>query len=769
MNFSTPDKVSTIIDDLKSADRLRAPVRALIEGLFNGDPPYTPEEEKENKIQININWREGVMLLLQARQQYENAFLSPSNYFTIRVPDAPPSKAAKISGILTNNVNRLLKNSRPYLHTMREKFGSICLHGIGAQMWPDQYAPIPFMVPVEDMLVPTDTLITLENLCHLPIRRKMTPGQLFRKTLGLGDKIDPGWNVKMVRKILDSFKDLNQNQNNWNWYENPEQMAELWKQNQSYYDSDAVPVVKLWDFYYQSEKEKSCWYRCIVPDKECSPGIVWDDESPMEFVYQKDEPYADSLDQFIHVQFGDGNNKPPFMWHSVRGLGYLLFDVVNMMNRLRCQFTQKVHEDLMLMIRLQDPVDRSRLDKIYIGLNYAIIPDGLTFVKRDERYEPSKDMVEMLMANYKQLMGESSSAYTQDIDQGTPKERTATEVQALVTQTAMLTGSMLNLAYVQEKFAYQEICRRLTLPNTPDFTAKEFRSKCVSQGVPEKWINSERWEIEPERVLGQGNMQLEQAQAQALLNIRPMLNPEAQAKVLHEYVFAVTHDPKRTDALAPIDGKMHVSDWVHDTELVFGALMNGTLVQPRPGANAIEVVETMLGQMQQAIQRIMQSDGMGTPEKVMGLQLAAKYASYYIQTLSEDTTQKERATSYMKALTSLMNEVKGMAQRLQQAAEAQQQQNSLSPEAMANLQAKMAESQVKIEGKQQMDEVRRMSKQMDSIQKQQQRQQEFIAEQQRKNMEALSQVQRDTMLTTVEASAKAAEAEKAAAAPEATD
>jgi hypothetical protein len=754
MKFTKPELVADCIQLMKDADQLRSPYRALVAGMMNGDPPWTPEEEKENKIQVNVNWKNGSVSLLAARQQYENAFLTTGNYFDITIPNAPPSKAQKWSGIVTTQANKILKNSRPFLHTMREKFGSICLHGIGPQMWPDEYAPIPYFVAMEDILVPTDTLITLENLTHFAVRRRMTPGQLFRKTIGKGKNMDTGWNLESVKDILDSFKDLNQNENNWNWYEHPEELSELWKQNQTYNDSDATPVIKLWDFYFQGQEDETCWYRVIVQDDDCSPGRVADNNDPPAFVYQKDAAFADNLDQLIHVQFGDGNNQPPFKWYAVRSIGWLLYDVVSMMNRLQCQFAQKVHEDLMNLYRCADPVDRSRLDKIYMGLNQGIVPEGLTFVTRQERPETNVAGVEMLQGNYRQYIGESTSAYTQDIDNNTNKERTATEVQALLSQTAKMTGSMLNLAYIQEKFAYQEICRRLTQNETPDFTCKKFRAACIEAGVAEQWLDSSRWEIEPERVLGQGNMQLEQAQAKGLLDIRSMLNPEGQAIVLSEYVFALTHDPKRTEKIAPRDGAPHVSDSVHDTELAFSAFMSGVPITPKPGTNAIEVIETMLKLMGGVIQGVMQGGGVGTPAQAHGLDGAELYTQAYIQMLAQDKSQKERVTAYGKALGKMMNEVKGMHQRQDQAAKAQQgpQQD---PEAMASMQAKQAEIKVKLQGKQAADALKLKSKTAADQQKLGHKQQDFEATQKRKNIETLGQVQRETMMATVQAHAAA--------------
>lgn len=748
MNFSTPEKVGSVIENLKAGELRRAPNRALIDELFNGFPPYSKQEEEANKIQINVNFNEGAQLLLQAREQYENAFLSTSNFFTVKVPDAPKSKRDYYGGIITREINKVLKTSRQafsYLHTQRSKFGGIVLHGVGAQMWEDQWKWLPFYIGIEDLLIPTDTELTMENLTHYAVRRRITPGSLYRKTFGAGENRDPGWDMSAVSKILDDYKDLNQNQNNWNWAQHPEKMQELIKQNVIMYDVDSVPKVGLWDFYYQDDKTAK-WHRCMMLDSDCAmTGSRNNETNPTKFIYKREEPFADSLDRILHLQFGDGNNKPPFMYHSIRSLGWMLFDVVSLMNRLRCQFTQKVFEDMMLMIRALDPADRSRLDQIDIGPNRMILPDGLSFVTNDQRYKIDGNLVQALSANFKQLMGEFSSSYTQDIDTGTDKERTAFEVQALLSQTAKLTGSMLNLAYIQEAFAYQEIARRLTLKKSPDFTAKKFLNRCKEQGVPEKWMDSVRWEIEPERVLGNGNPQIEFAQAKALLDIRPLLSPEAQQMVLHKYVFGVTRNAKLAYELAPPEGGPKVTDSVHDSELAFAALMQGVPITPKPGLNPIEVTETILRLMAQEIQKIDQKRAMATPEQIDGLINAAGYAQQFIMLLSQDENEKQRVKMYGDALGNIMNRVKQFAQQITQAASQQNGngQGGIDPETQMKIQGKMLETQAKL-----------MSKNAADQQKMVQKNKAFAADEQRKNLATLAQVQRDTMVATAQASNK---------------
>ena len=81
MNFSTASRVSEVVNAMKIVEVNRARNRALIDNLFNGVPPYTAQEEKENSIYVNVNWKEGPNTLHAARGQYENAFLKPGNFF----------------------------------------------------------------------------------------------------------------------------------------------------------------------------------------------------------------------------------------------------------------------------------------------------------------------------------------------------------------------------------------------------------------------------------------------------------------------------------------------------------------------------------------------------------------------------------------------------------------------------------------------------------------------------------------------------------------
>jgi len=737
---ATAEKVQDIIADLKRADELRAPNRALIQKQMNGEPPFSSAQMAENKIDVSLNTKTGCNLLAQANRQFCNAFLKTAHYFHISLEDAPVDKSAEWSSILTKEANKPLKRSRDYYHQVRSTGGGVMLTGVGAKMWThfdDSWCP--YFVAIEDLLIPTDTQLTLD-MDHFAVRRGMTYWELFSKTIKKGKNIDPGWNVPVVKNMLAALKDDTVTKQEWDWSNSPEKAAELFKQNATYYNSDALPKIWLWDFLSRDD-DSGEWNLQIVPDANWTATYGTTNE-PVAFIYESKRPVADTLDKMLHVQFGDANVKPPYLYHSIRSLAWLLFDLCQIQDMAFCRFIGKCFEDMMLLLRVADPIDRAAVDKIHFGLRYALLPDGINFVKRDERYQFDPQLSQMLFSNLKQHMGESASSYTQDIDTGTEKERTKFEVQALLAQTSALLSSLLNNAYIQAEFEYREICRRLCLKNTRNDDAKTFQKRCEEAGVPDKWLDVERWEIHAEQVLGGGSKQLEIATSEKLMDARQFMEPSAQARVLHNYVLALTDDAGLATQLAPLR-PTKITESVFDAALAWGTLMTGVPMPVKEGDSHREVIETLLKMMTVKVQQIMQAGGVGTPQDVIGLTNAAAYVGQHIQLLAQDESEQQRVKKYGDLLGKLGNEVKAMAQR--QAEAAAKQNGHQDPETMAKVAAIQATTGAKVQAKQVADQ-----------QKLQQKEAQFRQKQEHEAEKTRADLFKTGMSTVVESHAQAA-------------
>lgn len=682
---------------MKYADIPRSENRARIDALFNGNPPFSEPEALEAGIKTNANFLEPCKIAHDARRQYSNAFLTPGNFFSVSLDYGPTHKRKEWSSIITTELNKQMKLSRHYRETLRNVFAQLVIHGVGPVVWGlSEKNWVPSMIMMGDLLIPSRTLLTMENLSKFAIKRRYTAEELYRLTHGPAR--DAGWNMDAVNRSITWAKNqqLGTVNESTDLVVNPELIEEDFKENGGYYSADKLPTIDCWDFYFlDGEKDDFGWKRRIIfdGDQQTERNIIGGKD---EFLYDSgNRNYARKLDEIIHFQFADGSSVAPFRYHSVRSLGFLLYSVCHLQNRLRCKFTDAVFEHLMQYFTINNPEDAERTLKLAL-IDKGFLPNDVKFVPRTDRWEIDVGLVAQALALNRQSMEDNSSSYTQDYDFNRDNtEKTATQVTAEVTATAALVTSMLQEAYGYQEFQYREISRRFCIKNSGDLSVLEFRKNCMRKGVPVKALDICYWNISAERIIGGGNKQMELAQVNMLMSQFNRFGPDAQRIILRDYAFAATSDPARTNELVPLE-KNKVSDATHDAQLAIGTLMLGLPVDVKPEMNHIDYVEALLLGMTMIVQQIEQSGGMTTQEKINGLVNLANHIGAHIQIIAQDPEEKQRVKRYQDVIGNLMNMVKAYQQRLEEQMGEQAQQGD--PETAAKVKAMLvaAESKAKI-------------------------------------------------------------------------
>lgn len=247
MRFDKASSCEEVIWDMRISEEPRAADRAVLLRLYNGNPPFDEATVEENSIQVNRNDLEGVNILSQARRQWNNAFLKPTNFFSARPDVGPSHKRAEWSQYFTKHANRLLKRSRKMVGQVRATGANTILYGIGPTMWKDRRTIVPGPIPVGSLLIPSETEIDdFDNLSYFAVFREWTATQLYEMTHG--PRVDPGWQMKMVEAQMDYIRDeMRKSPNSLAYQYMPERIEELIKQDKGYFGSDAVPTVDVWD------------------------------------------------------------------------------------------------------------------------------------------------------------------------------------------------------------------------------------------------------------------------------------------------------------------------------------------------------------------------------------------------------------------------------------------------------------------------------------------------------------------------------------------
>lgn len=693
--FSDASKVEDAVWSLRWADLPRASNRAKIDSLFDGNPPFTEAERVEAGLKTNVNFLEPTKIAHDARRQYSNAFLTPGNYFTVTVDHGPVHKRKEWSNVITTEINRQMKLNLRYRECLRNVFAQLIMHGVGPVVWDTKEKWVPSMIMMGDLLIPSRTLLTMENLNQFAIKRRYTAEELWKLTHG--PKVDKAWNMSAVNQCITWAKEQMPVNARTATVDNPEMLEQDFKENSGYYSSDIAPTIDCWDFYFYDETGKDLgWKRRIILDTNAdtlTPEIKNTNGERGQFLYDSgNRNYARKLSEIIHFQFADGSAVAPFRYHTVRSLGFLLYSVCHLQNRFRCKVTDAGFEHLMQYYRANNPEDAERTLK-FSFLDKGIIPNDITMVPRSDRWSVDMSVIGTMIQLNRQTMEDNSGSYTQDYDFAKDQvEKTATQITAEVTASSALVTSMLQEAYGYQEFQYREISRRFCIPNSKDMDVRTFRMACIKQGVPLEALNVDRWNVSAERIIGGGNKQMELAQNNMLMSQFPRFGPDAQNTILRNFTFAATGDAALTKELVPFD-QNKVSPAKHDAQLAMGTLMLGLPVDVRPSMNHIDYVETLLLGMALIVQQIEQSGGMATKEQIIGLQNTAQHVDAHIQIIADDPEEKQRVKGYQDALGQIMNMVKAYMQRLHEQMQQQGQQGD--PELNAKVQSMLIQAQSK--------------------------------------------------------------------------
>ena len=728
MTFTDAADVRAVVEQMRLVDvDGRSENRARINSLANGDPPFTKEEELENNIEINASDLVVARAIHDGRKTWNNAFLKAGQYFRI-VADYKHRKKDTWARQVTDRISKIMKRSLAYTEKIRATGAQVILHGIGPGAWEDRWRWRSEEIGIEDLLIPSGTWVNCSNLNHFAIYRKYTAGQLYRKTHG--KYVDPGWNMEMVEEQLKTIIGQFYGMLDYQQMLNPEKIVEFYKTQGGILDTDVVPTINCWDFYWQSDREEEeQWNRAIVLDMGTSEG--------QKFLYKSKKPVANSWRNLLTLQFGDGANKAPFLYHAVRGMGFLLYAPGHLNNRLWLRMNGAIFENSVMGVRINNAEDRARIQKIDLFHNgLMVVPNGVEIIPENERRSINQELMMAGLSQNRQLIAESASQFVQDIDTGTQKEMTAHEVMARMNASNAIVAGMLTMALEYATFEYIEICRRFCQKGSRDPDVRQFREQILADGVPEDFLDVDHWEIQPERVLGSGNKILEMAQARGLLEVRPILDPEPQRRVTRIYVEALTDDADLALELVP--EVPHSTQSKTFGQMAAGALMQGLPAEPPRGANHMEYVGALLTAMGAVIDQIEATGKVATKEQVIGLVSLTKAIQSELALIAQDDTSKDKVRELAGVLSKMTQKVKEYAAILDKQMESGQS-NGQNGEAQGKIAATVIQAQVKAKTAEASAEQKRRHKDL-----------AFAGEQRRRDIETQLEARRNLVKTQAE-------------------
>jgi hypothetical protein len=685
------DAARSIYLSLKKADEGSSRNRALIDGMFNGAPPFNANDLKEvgQGERTNLDFGEAAALKDQALAGYYDLTNSVDMLARVRTTYGSPEQAAEWSEIIGEEFHRTLRGWSEFEFNHQRLSDYFVTHGVGVAYFEDELDWRWRVTGLNEFRIPRGTRASEAEIEVATVDREYRADELYGFIRDPEIAASLGWDVATVKEALKRAcaQDTTTSLGDWEKLE-----VEL-KNNDILYGtakSKVVKVVHMW-----VKEFCGCVSHLIFLQEPLPTDVGAMKES---FLYRKEKRFDSPTQCWVTFTYGVGNGT----YHGIRGLGFKIYPHIQVLNRLRCGMVDGALLSSSLIVQPSDSSTRA-LDDLtltYYG-PYALFPPGLKIV--DKAVPNLQQNIIPVISDMAMQMSNNTGAY-QTRAAGSDGARTAYEVKAQLQKEAVLSNASINLFYHPWKRILTEVFRRLT---RRDYNAREpggkeaveFRKRLLKRGVPEEAIHRVI-NVEPVRAIGYGSPAMRMAAIDETMSIFGSLDEMGRINLLRDRIAARFGQEvvdrylpsPQTTLRPPLDYKIAV--------LENATMSTGSPIPTSPGENHFIHAGTHLQALDQLDAAV--SQGSSNPQQALEVyQIFLPHLGEHLNSLGADLVRKDEVALMRQRHQQLSASAKRLADELQamqenqqkaQQAEAERQQTALMAEYQA-MQKKLAESE----------------------------------------------------------------------------
>lgn len=658
--ISKPEAAKQILTQFLYANSQRNSVQARLRGIVDGNQPYSPQTLQKNgqSYRTNINTREGEQYLNSASGNFYDIFAEVPHYATVVTKYGNDlSKRNEWSGIITEEFDRLQKSDESFDFVMQASQREMVLIGIGPVVFDDATNWKCRAISCSDLLVPDGTKSNTGDWKVCIIRTRLAVDELWDKIRDEESATKNGWNVEACKKaIMDAMPMPYRTGTQWNW----EFVQGLLRDNCISYSARCDEVLASSILYKEFNGKIS--HRMI------------DERDSTVWLYSHLNRY-EQWSSVVHPMYydrGDGTH------HGVKGMGIKILQILELKNRFFCAMIDASFARTQIMFRPTTPNAMNKAAVTQLG-PYAIMPADFTVEQTNLAGVMDAPMA--AMSSLDALAQGNTAQYRQSLGKASGNPRSATEVQAIVSQQSSLGKTQLNRYYEQLDELFKEKYRRATnlnLPpniNTDWDAALRFQKRCFDRGVPKQALLDIDF-VQATRTVGQGSQFIKQQVLGSMLQISSMLPAIGQQNLLEDYTAAMVGQQMVRRYVPKAATDSSAQDQVALSMLEHSSIRLSNPVIVTDTQNHLLHVQTHMAAANEAASSLQQ--GGSQSDVLMFLQGVGQHVQEHLQRLSANPMQKSDVAENLQKLQELQMVIKQLQAHVvdqhKAAAQAQQAQ-----------------------------------------------------------------------------------------------
>lgn len=356
--ISTPEALRGMFVKFREDDTDSAENRTIIQEMKDFAPPHDDEEleDKGQGDRFNITSGEGPALINEAVSAYMDIHEKPRTLLTLPLLPEIGENAEDWGQIMAEEFTSYIRSqdtSLPYFLQLADKYVT---HGVAITYFDDPWS-------VQYKVGGLDTFKFPRKAGIVSSRQNIVVCSDFMDIVDLYGKISggaaPGWDENMVKRVISLH--AGKKKPEWNDFE--EVQREI-KANDLYVSSICEPIKIIWGWV---REYNGTWSLYMTTEE-----AVKDASSEKEvFLFRRPSFYENVERAFQIFAFSVGNGG---RLYTVRGLGYLIFQLCNAMDIMNCQMLNAAVTQSSLIVQPNTTDDMKDMQIINFGYGLAIPP-----------------------------------------------------------------------------------------------------------------------------------------------------------------------------------------------------------------------------------------------------------------------------------------------------------------------------------------------------------------------------------------------------------
>lgn len=668
---------------LQEADNESSRNRAAIESMFDGHPPYDDAQLRSlgQAFRCNLNFGEAASIYEKAMSGYLDLTNAVEYLATVKVSYGDPSKRLEYGQIISQEFDRLLRNWTEFEFNFQRLCGLFVRQGVSFAYFdnPNDWRwnvgglndfRMPRMSkPVED----SHEVCFIERGYPLHVMYRFIQNEAIAK--------EAGWDVAEVKDaILRATTEDMGLRSNW------EKFTAQMKNN----DLSAG---------YGTQREVRVVHAFVKEFNGTVTHLMFSrDHGDKSFLYEKHNAYPSMSRAYVVFPYGTGNGSI----HSIRGLGFKLFPHIQVSNRLRCQIVDGAMFSSSLALQPMDAESAENIGLTYYG-PLSVLPPNFKVV---EKGIPNfaANVMPILREMGQTMLNNVGSYNVQEVSpEGT--ERTKFEVQAQLSQQAVLSVSAMNLFYVPWGRLLKEMVRRVCAPgyrqdDPGGREVFEFRKRILQRGVPLAALDHVE-SVKPMRAVGYGSEGMRLMAYDEFLNMSGMFDEAGRRNLVRDRI-AVRVGYDQADRYAPPPVNRPTDDQkiaeLENASLQAGIPQSVTGIELHKDHLMIHLT------MMQQLQSMLESGVVNLAQIVAAGQVSVAHCQAHLQIMATDAYRKEEVEYFAQVIAEAqrmldehLSALQGQMQEEQNNLQSQMEQQSAAGTVDPKLQLEMERNRIKLE------------------------------------------------------------------------